>query len=167
METIHSADEIATRVAELGRQIRTDAGNETITLIGILKGTTVFLADLIRQIEEPVNYELMNVVRSVADTKTAEALQINFITNFFLEGRKMILLKDVVSTGVIETYLLNQLRQKSGAEIKLAALLDRPEMRTVPLEVDYAAFSVAPGSYVGYGLELDNRYSNYRDIRRL
>lgn len=167
MEMIHSADEIATRVAELGRQIRTDSGNETITLIGILKGTTVFLADLIRQIEEPVNYELMSVVRSVADTKTAEALQINFITNFFLEGRKMILLKDVVSTGVIETYLLNQLRQKSGAEIKLAALLDRPEMRTVPLEVDYAAFAVPPGSYVGYGLELDNRYSNYRDIRRL
>lgn len=167
METIYSAEEIATRISELGRQMRADAGDETITLIAILKGTTVFLADLLREIDAPVNYELMNVVRSVADTKTAEALQINFITNFFLEGRNIILLKDVVSTGVIETYLMTQLRQKSGVKIRLAALLDREEMRTVPLEVDYAAFSVPPGSYVGYGLELDSQYSNFREIRRL
>lgn len=167
MKKVITADQISKRIKTLGQRIREDAGNEEIVLLAVLKGTTIFLADLIREIEGDVQYELINVVRGVADTETAEALQINFMTNFFFVGKQAVLLKDVVSTGAIESYLLNQLRQKHPHEIRLAALLDRPDMRTMPLEVDYPAFTVDDGTYVGYGLEKDRSYSNLRDIYRL
>ncbi|MDX1582618.1 MAG: phosphoribosyltransferase family protein [Thermoanaerobaculia bacterium] len=167
MKKVITADQIATRVRALGDEIREDAGDEEIVLLAVLKGTTIFLADLMREIEGDVRYELINVVRAVADTETAEALQINFMTNFFFEGKKTVLLKDVVSTGVIESYLMTQLNQKHPHEMKLAALLDRPELRTVPLEVDYPAFSVEEGTYVGYGLEKNRSYCNLKDIYRI
>lgn len=167
MKTVYSAEVIAERISELGREIREKEGDEELTFLAILKGTTVFLADLIRAIPGEVNYEMINVVRSVADTQTSEALQINFITNFFLEGRKIFVLKDVVSTGVIESYLLTQLRQKIDGGLKLIALLDKPAMRTVPLEVDYSLFTVEDGVWIGYGLELDGKHGNLPDIRTL
>lgn len=167
MKKVITADQIAARLRALGKEIRDDAGDDEIVLLAVLKGTTIFLADLIREIEGNVRYELINVVRSVADTETAEALQINFMTNFLFEGKRTILLKDVVSTGVIETYLLSQLSQKNPEQIRLAALLDRPDLRTVPLEVDYQAFVAEEGTYVGYGLEKDREFSNLKDIYRL
>lgn len=167
MKKVITADQIAERARELGKQIRKDAGDDEIVLLAVLKGTTIFLADLLREIDGSVRYELINVVRSVADTETADALQINFMTNFLFEGTSTILLKDVVSTGVIETYLLDQLRQKHPIQMKLAALLDSPGQRTVPLEVDYQAFSVEDGTYVGYGLEKNREFSNLKDIYRL
>lgn len=167
MKKVITADQIAARLRTLGREIRDDAGDDEIVLLAVLKGTTIFLADLIREIEGTVRYELINVVRGFADTETAEALQINFMTNFLFEGKRAILLKDVVSTGVIETYLLSQLSQKNPEQIKLAALLDRPDLRTVPLDVDYQAFVVEEGTYVGYGLEKNRELSNLKDIYRL
>ncbi|MBW3672385.1 MAG: hypothetical protein KY432_12030 [Acidobacteria bacterium] len=167
MKKVITADQIAARLRTLGREIRDDAGDDEIVLLAVLKGTTIFLADLIREIEGTVRYELINVVRGFADTETAEALQINFMTNFLFEGKRAILLKDVVSTGVIETYLLSQLSQKNPEQIRLAALLDRPDLRTVPLEVDYQAFVVEEGTYVGYGLEKNRELGNLKDIYRL
>lgn len=165
METVYQSEEIADRIEVLGQAIREESGDGDVTLLGVLKGTTIFLADLLRAVDGPVNYEWINVVRSVADTQTADALQINFISNFFLDGGKVYILKDVVSTGVIESYLVTQLRQKlQASDVRLVALLDRPELRTVPLEVDHAAFTVGKGVFVGYGLELDNKYSGLRDI---
>lgn len=167
VNALFSQQTIASRITELAREIREDAGSEEPLLIGILKGTTVFLADLMRAIPGDARYEFIDVVRDVADTETAEALEINFIAHFEMRNRKTYLLKDVVSTGVIETYLLAQLRQRRPKELKLVALLDRPELRTMPLEVDFRAFVAGEGSYVGYGLELDGRHGNLPYIARL
>lgn len=167
MKKVITADQISARLRNLGKEIRDDAGDDEIVLLAVLKGTTIFLADLIREIDGKVRYELINVVRGVADTETAEALQINFMTNFLFEGKRAILLKDVVSTGVIESYLLSQLNQKHPEQIRLAALLDRPDLRTVPLDVDYQGFIVEDGTYVGYGLEKNREFSNLKDIYRL
>jgi hypoxanthine phosphoribosyltransferase len=167
MEKIISSDDISRRIQELGQQIRRDAGDEELVLLAVLKGTTIFLADLLREVASPVRYELINVVRGVSDAETAAALQINFVTNFFFEGKRTILLKDVVSTGVIEHYLMNQLRQKHPHDIRLAAVLDRPALRTVSIDVDYPAFEVQSGTFVGYGLEKNHEYSNLKDIWRL
>lgn len=157
----YSASLIARRMAELGEAIRNDAGAETdIHLIGILKGAACFLADLMRAIPGPVHYEFIDVIRDVADTEVAEAMEIDFLTHFDMRGKSIYLLKDVVTTGVIESYLLTQFRQKGPKDIKLVALIDRPTQRTVEIPVHYKAFQADEGNFVGYGLELGGRWAN-------
>ena len=160
IKVLHDEKEIADRVAEVARTIREDAGDEEILLIGVLKRTTVFLADLIRKIPGKVHYEFIDVVTDVSDTGTASALEISFLSHFLLEGRRVYLVKDVVSTCVIENNLLAQLREKGPSNLKLVAILDRPDLRTMPLDVEYALFAVGEGTFVGYGLEHENHLGN-------
>jgi hypoxanthine phosphoribosyltransferase len=162
-----SAKEIATRVGALGARIRDDAGEQGVLLLAVLKGTSCFLADLMRAIPGDVAYGFIDVVREFADTETAAAMEIDFLSWIDIAGRNVYLLKDVVSTGVIESYLLMQLKQKNPASLKLVALLDRPDLRTVELATDYHAFKVHEGSFVGYGLELEGRHANLPYIGRI
>lgn len=161
-----SAKDIAKRVAALGARIRDDAGDADVFLLGVLKGTTCFLADLMRAIPGNISYGFIDVVRDPADTGAAAAEEIDFLNWIDINGRNVYLLKDVVSTGVIETYLLTQLKQKNPASIRLVALLDRPDLRTVDLKTDYHLFQVHEGTFVGYGLELEGRHANLPYIGR-
>ena len=161
-----TAKEIAKRVAALGERIRDDAGDDGVFLLGVLKGTSCFLADLMRAIPGDVGYGFIDVVREIADTETAAAMEIDFMNWIDIAGRNVYLLKDVVSTGVIENYLLTQLRQKNPASLRLVAMLDRPDLRTVELKADYHLFQVHEGNFVGYGLELDGRWGNLPYIGR-
>lgn len=165
--TTFSAEAIAARVAELAQQIRADAGQREIFLLGILKGTSCFLADLLRAIPGRLSYGFIDVVRDIADNETASALEIDYFSYSDIAGKNVYLLKDVVSTGVIESYLMSQLRLHKPASLKLVALLDRPEMRTMDLTADYRAFQVEDGSFVGYGLELEGRHANLPYIGRV
>lgn len=166
IEPLFSAAEIAERVAQLGRDIRADAGTGALFLLGILKGSAVFVADLLRAIDGDAAYGFIDVLRDEADTETATALEIDFISHTDIAGRDVYLVKDVVSTGVIENYLLTQLRQHSPRSIRLVALLDRPSLRTVDIKTDFRAFETDGGSYAGYGLELEGRYGNLPWIGR-
>jgi hypoxanthine phosphoribosyltransferase len=157
----YSAASIARRIEELGATIRSDAGPDAdIHLIGILKGAACFLADLMRAIPGTVHYEFIDVIRDMSDTEVAEAMEIDFLTHFDMRGKKIYLLKDVITTGVIESYLLTQFRQKGPDELKLVGLIDRPTQRTVEIPVDYRAFQADEGSFVGYGLEINRRWAN-------
>ena len=167
MKKAFSAKDIARRVATLGVELRKDAGDNEIFLLGVLRGTTCFVADLLRALPGSVTYGFINVVRDVADTEVATALEIDFLNWTNIAGKHVYLLKDVVSTGIIETYLLTQMKQKGPAALKLIALLDRPSMRTVDLVTDYHAFKVDDGSFVGYGLELEGSHANLPYIARL
>lgn len=155
-----SAREIEQRVAALAAEIRDDAGEAPLFLLGILKGASCFVTDLLRRIHGETGYGFIYVVREMADTEVAEAMEIDFLSWTDIRGRNVYVVKDVVATGVIETYLLAQLRQKAPASLKLVALLDRPEARTVDLTVDFRAFLAKEGPYVGYGLEMDGRFGN-------
>lgn len=163
----YTAKQIAKRVAALGEAIRDDAGPGEVFVLGLLKGASCFLADLIRAIPGEVGYGYIDVIRDVADTDTAAALEIDFISYTEIANRNVYVLKDVVSTGVIENYLLTQLRQHGPASLHLVALLDRPDLRTVALETDYHLFKVGEGSFVGYGLELGGRFGNLPYIGRV
>lgn len=167
IKTAYSAKKIAARVDALAKQIRKDTGPDEVFLLGILKGTSCFLADLVRAIPGDVSYGYIDVVRDVADSETANALELDYFSYTDIGRKNVYLLKDVVSTGVIETYLLAQLRQRSPSTLKLVALLDRPGSRTVDLQVDYRAFEIEDGSFVGYGLELQGRHGNLPYIGRL
>jgi hypoxanthine phosphoribosyltransferase len=162
-----SAEDIAERVTALGREIRRDAGASEVFLLGVLKGTSVFLADLLRAVDGDAGYGFIDVIRDEADTGTAAALEINFLRHIDIRGRNVYVLKDVVSTGVIENYLLAQLRLHQPQSLRLVALIDRPDLRTVEIAVDYAAFTAGDGTYVGYGLECDGRYANLPYIAML
>ena len=163
-----SEKQIAKRIGKLGAEIRRDAGKSEVFLLGILKGTAFFLADLMRAIPGEVSYGFIDVIRDMADTAVATAMQIDYLQSTDIAGRNVYLLKDVVSTGVIENYLLAQLRQKKPQDMKLVALLDRPELRTVALDVDYRAFEGGhAGAFVGYGLELEGKHGNLPYIGRV
>jgi len=163
----YNAKEIARRVVRLGAEIRDDAGDGEVFLLGILKGASFFLADLMRAIPGEVSYGFIDVIRDAPDHQIADAIEIDFLSYTAIGGRNVYLLKDVVSTGVIETYLLTQLRQHNPASIRLVALLDRPDLRTVELNADYRAFKVGEGSFVGYGLEMEGRHGNLPYIGRV
>ncbi|HMC23094.1 MAG TPA: phosphoribosyltransferase family protein [Thermoanaerobaculia bacterium] len=163
-----SEKQIAKRIDRLGAEIRKDAGKAEIFLLGVLKGASLFLADLMRAIPGDVSYGYINVIRDMADTEVASAMEIDYQHSTDIAGKHVYLLKDVVSTGVIESYLLMQLRQKNPGDLKLVALVDRPELRTVALDVDYRAFEADHrGVFVGYGLELTGKHANLPYIGRV
>lgn len=164
---IFSADAIAERIRSLGVEIRNDAGTEEVFLLGILKGAAVFLADLLRAVPGEISYSFIDVVRD-ADQEIAAAVEIDFLSFTDIRGRTVYLLKDVVSTGVIENYLLNQLRAREPARLRLVALLDRPDARTVDLPADFRAFTIhQDGTWAGYGLEHGRRFGNVPFIGRV
>jgi hypoxanthine phosphoribosyltransferase len=168
IKPVFSADDIAARVRELGAELRADAGDAEVFLLGILKGTALFLADLLRAVPGDVSYAFIDVVRDVADNETADALEIDFLSFTDIRRRQVYVLKDVVATGVIENYLLSQLRTHEPATLRLVALLDRPHARTVDLTTDFRAFTIeGDGTWAGYGLEQQSRFGNLPFIGRV
>ncbi|HSP15666.1 MAG TPA: phosphoribosyltransferase family protein [Thermoanaerobaculia bacterium] len=167
IKTAFSAKRIAARVGKLAHEIRKDAGSSEVFLLGVLKGTSCFMADLLRAIPGDVSYGFIDVVRDIADAETATALEIDYFADTDIGGKDVYLLKDVVSTGVIENYLIAQLRQRKPKTLKLVALLDRPGTRTVDIATDYRLFEIEEGSFVGYGLELQGRHGNLPYIGRM
>jgi hypoxanthine phosphoribosyltransferase len=167
IDPILTQEAIARRIGELAIDIRRDAGDVEIFLLGILKGASCFLTDLIRALPGRASYGFIDVIRDPADTETAGALEIDFLSYTDISGRSVYVLKDVISTGVIENYLLSQLRLHNPASLKLVALLDRPGLRTVDIKPDFRAFEVDEGIYAGYGLEFDGRFGNLPYIGKI
>jgi hypoxanthine phosphoribosyltransferase len=163
---VFTAEQIAARIDEVGRAIRQDAGPAEVFLLGILKGASLLLADLLRAIPGDVSFGFIEVVRDAIDNQTADAIEIDFLRFTDIRARKVYVLKDVVATGVIESYLLSQLRTHEPDSIKLVALLDRADARTADLTCDFPLFSIKDGRYAGYGLEQGRRYGNLPFIFR-
>lgn len=165
VKSAFTAKRIARRIEQVAGAIREDAGNDEVFLLGVLKGAAFLVADLMRAIPGRASYGFIDVIRDSSDT--VSALEIDFLSFTDIAGRHVYVVKDVVSTGIIENYLLTQLRQRRPASIKLVALLDRPDARTVELATDYKIFEVHDGSFVGYGLEMDGQYGNLPYIGKL
>lgn len=165
---LFSAEEIAARVASLGREIREAAGDGEVFLLGILKGASLFLADLLRAIPGNVSYGFIDVIRDQSDNSVADAIEIDFLSFTDIRARNVFVLKDVVATGVIENYLLSNLRMHEPKSLRLVALLDRPEARTSDLTTDFRAFTIDhDGVFAGYGLEQGRRFGNLPFIGRV
>lgn len=164
---IFSAEDIAVRVQEIGAQIRQESGTSEVFLLGILKGASLFLADLIRSIPGNVSYGFIDVIRDTSDNLTADALEIDFLSFTDIRGRNVFVLKDVVNTGIIENYLLTQLRTHEPKSLRLVALLDRVDARTVDIVTDFSAFTITDGTFAGYGLEHERRFGNLPYIGRV
>jgi hypoxanthine phosphoribosyltransferase len=162
VEPLYEAETLRGRVAELGRRVGEEAGREDPLLLALLGGSLIFFADLVRAIDRPVRYELIHVDYSGGSGEEAsEVLRIQYPIPIELEGRSVLLVKDVVTSGVIESYLDQQLRERGAHDVRVVALIDKPAERKTALTVDYLAFSTdRSGTLVGYGLKHEGRYGN-------
>jgi hypoxanthine phosphoribosyltransferase len=151
-EALISAEAIAARVAELGREITRDKQDEDLVVISVLKGSFMFCADLIRQIDLPLNVEFLGV-RSYGDsTETSGEVQITSDISRRLEGKDVLLVEDIVDTGLTLKFLLDLLARRGPRSLKLAALLHKPSRTRIPVQIDYLGFSIEDVFVVGYCL---------------
>jgi hypoxanthine phosphoribosyltransferase len=159
---MYSAEAIATRVAELGAQITRDyqgKGNDLV-LIGVMKGSVIFLADLARKIDLPCTIELMGISSYGDETKSSGVVQITADLTKPIEGKHVIVIEDIVDTGLTVTYLLDNLRTRKAASLKIAALLHKPDRAIKKVPIDYLGFTIPNDFVIGYGLDYAQRYRN-------
>lgn len=151
LRVLFSADEIRERVAEVAKSIANDYQDRELVLVGMLKGAAFFLADLARCLPRPVDYEFVSVSSSVG--AHGEVVSLTFATQVDVSGRHVVVLKDVLHSGVTENYLITHLSQQNPATIEVVALVDKPQLRSVNLSAKYSVFNDVPNGFlVGYGL---------------
>jgi hypoxanthine phosphoribosyltransferase len=156
-----SAEAIATRVAELGAQITADyRDKQDVVVIGVLKGSVVFLADLMRHIALPIRIELIGISSYGDATVSSGVVQITQDVSRPVEGKHVIVVEDIVDTGHTVHYLLENLATRRPASIKLASLLHKPERQERAVKIDYLGFTIANKFVVGYGLDIAQQYRN-------
>src|SRR3990170_1478223 len=157
-------EDIRHRVEELGRTITGDYVGRDPVLISVLKGGTVFLADLIRQIQLPLETHMMAVSPYGGAEESMGRVRILLDVEIDLTGRDVLLVEDIVDTGLTLSYLLSILRARRPASLELCTLLDRSVRRIVPLHPRYVGFDCPDSFVVGYGLDFDERFRNLADI---
>ncbi len=157
---------IAQRIAEVGRRIGAEYAGREVVLVGMLKGATVFLSDLVRAIPGSVRFELVNVTHQLG-TRGA-IIELTYATHVHLEGAHALILKDICHSGVTENYLMTHLAEQRPASLEVAALVNRPLLRRVALEPKYVVFEDVPaGRLVGYGMEFEGRWGNLPGVNVL
>ena len=157
-------DEIREAVHRLGQRITEDyAGKEPI-VVGILKGAIVFYSDLIREIDLPLRTDFMAVSSYGSSTKTTGAVRLIKDLDRDITGQDILIVEDIVDSGVTLNYLKKLLTGRGAASIRIATLLDKPARRRVDLKADYWCFDIPDEFVVGYGLDYDEQYRNLPDI---
>lgn len=159
-EILLSGQQIADRVAELGAQLVADYTGRDPVLVSVLKGSIIFLADLIRSMEMPVSLDLMEVSSYGAGTESSGQVRILKDLSKPIEGRDVIVVEDIIDTGLTLNYLLKYLHDKGPASLRIVCLLDKPARRLAEIPIDYRGFSIPDRFVIGYGLDYDERYRN-------
>jgi hypoxanthine phosphoribosyltransferase len=160
LRPLFTEDAIAARIAELGQQIRAEAGDAPVTLVAVLKGSFMFLADLARAIPGEVRVEFLGVASYHGGTQSSGVVQITHDLRRPIDGQHVIVVEDIVDTGATIDYLLRMLAVRGPASLRVASLLDKPGNREVPVDVDYVGFTIPNVFVIGYGLDLGELYRN-------
>jgi hypoxanthine phosphoribosyltransferase len=158
---------IQARVRELGAQITRDYWGKTPHLIGILKGACIFHADLVRAIDLGVSIDFIAVGSYGASTVSSGEVRILKDLDESVEGRDVLLVEDILDTGLTLHYLLANLASREPRSLKMVTLLNKPSRRKIEVPVDYVGFDIPDDFVVGYGLDFNQRYRNLPDIRTL
>ena len=164
MKVLLSSDQIAQRVAEMGAQIAADYAGREPHLVGVLKGACTFLSDLCRAIDLPLSLDYIAVSSYGAATKASGEVKLVKDLDQGLDGRDLLLIEDIVDTGLTLNYLLKVLRARGPRSLKVASLLSKPSRRLVDVNVDYLGFDIDDHFVVGYGLDFNERYRNLKDV---
>jgi hypoxanthine phosphoribosyltransferase len=159
-EVLLDADTIANRVGELGAELSADYAGRDPVLVSVLKGALVFLADLMRAMDLPTSIDLMEVSSYGAATESSGQVRILKDLSKSIEGRDVIVVEDIIDTGLTLNYLLGYLADRQPASIKICCLLDKPARRLADIPIDYIGFTIPDRFVIGYGLDYDERYRN-------
>ena len=164
-----SHQDIQKRIGELGTQISSDYAGRTLTVIGILKGSFVFVADLVRQISPdiPVEVDFMAVSSYGDATASSGTVSIEKDAEVAIDGRDIIIVEDIVDTGLTLFHVHNILSQRGARSLRVVTLLEKPGRRKYARQLDYVGFQIPDRFVVGYGLDHAQRYRNLPDIRIL
>ena len=164
-EVLVSEEQIAAKVAELGARIGADYADRHLTLVSVLKGSLPFMADLMRAIPSPVRIDLMEVSSyGGASTESSGLVRILKDLSATIEGEDVLIVEDIIDTGLTLNYLIRYLRGKGPASLRICTLLDKPARRLVEIEVDYTGFRIPDQFVVGYGLDYGELYRNLRYV---
>jgi len=159
--------EIAKAVDRLASQIKRDYQEKQPLLIGVLKGSFVFMADLIRQLDLPLELEFIRLSSYGAARESSGKARIVQGVKTPIKGRDVLVVEDIVDTGITTSFLLDYLKKKRPASLKLCALTDKPSRRRVPVSIDYLGFTVPDEFIVGYGIDCDEKFRYLPDIYSL
>jgi hypoxanthine phosphoribosyltransferase len=164
VRVLYSEEQIRERVREVARRIASDFGGERLILVAILKGAAFLLADLARALDQPADFEFVDV--NTQPGERGEIVSLTYATHFNVHGKHVLILKDVLHSGVTENYLMTHLSQQKPASMDVVALVDRPQLRTVNLTARYSVFDDVPEGYlIGYGLGLSpDEYTNRPEL---
>ena len=160
LEPLFTAEQIQTRIAELGAEIARDYEGKNPLLIGVLKGAVVFVSDLIRAIDLRLGVEFMAISSYGSSTRTSGEVRFVKDLDVAVEGRDILVVEDIIDTGLTLSYLLTNLRARGARSVRLVALLDKWERREREVPIDYLGFKIAVAFVVGYGLDFAERYRN-------
>jgi hypoxanthine phosphoribosyltransferase len=164
-EVLVSEDQIQAKVRELGARISADYAGRELTLVSVLKGSLPFMADLMRSITVPVRIDLMEV-SSYGGTSTESSGLVRILKDLSasIADEDVLLVEDIIDTGLTLNYLIRYLRGKSPASLRICTLLDKPARRLVEIPVDYTGFTIDDRFVVGYGLDFGEFYRNLRYV---
>ena len=155
-----SAEDLSNRIAEIGAQITEDYAGKEILMIGVLRGAVIFMADLARTIKVPVAIDFMAVSSYGAAMNSSGVVRIMKDLDENIEGKHILVVEDIIDSGLTLNYLLDNLKSRKPASIKLCTLLNKPERRKVKVTIDYNGFDVPDYFVVGYGLDYAEKYRN-------
>lgn len=164
-EVLLSEDEIQAKIRELGARIGADYEGRPLTLVSVLKGSLPFMADLMRAIPVPLRIDLMEV-SSYGGTATESSGLVRILKDLSatIEGEDVLIVEDIIDTGLTLNYLLRYLRGKNPRSLRICTLLDKPARRLVDIPVDYIGFTIPDQFVVGYGLDFGEYYRNLRFV---
>jgi len=164
LEVLISEKEIQAKVDELAETITKDYAGQDLLVVGILKGAFIFMADLVRHIRLPVTVDFMDMSSYGSSTRSSGEVRILKDLEKPIEGKHVLIVEDIVDTGLTLNYIAELLRNRSPKSVRICALLDKPSRRKVDIVPDYCGFTIPDHFVVGYGLDYNDQYRNFRDI---
>ena len=155
-----TSEEIGARVRELGQQITNDYAGQEILMIGVLRGAVIFMADLARSIKRPMDIDFMAISSYGLSTNSSGVVRILKDLDEVVQGRHLLIVEDIIDSGLTLNYLVENLKSRKPASVRICTLLSKPDRRKVDVQVDYNGFIIPDYFVVGYGLDYAGKYRN-------
>ena len=164
---LYSEELLASKVAEIGAQITKDYMGKELLVIGVLKGANIFLSDLVRKIDIPVQLDFIAASSYGSSTESSGVVRILKDLDYSIEGKNVLIVEDIIDSGLTLHYLLDNFKTRNPESLAVCTLLDKPERRKVDIKVDYAGFDIPDEFIVGYGIDYAEKYRNLPYIATL
>lgn len=159
-EILYSPEELTRRIKEMGEKISKDYKGKELVLIGVLKGSVMFMSDLMKEISIPCSMDFMAVSSYGNSTTTTGVVRILKDLDYAIEGKHVLIIEDIIDSGVTLKYLMEYLRNRKPESLEIACLLNKPERRRVEIKVQYIGFNVPDHFLIGFGLDYAEKYRN-------